>query len=343
MAHTEVKCPRCHEVSRTAKSVSPGTKVRCGRCKTIFPFRPAADGSVNDDFLFDRAEPGPLREQLASGTGKRSDPTSDKTVGRYGSITNQAFDPEKGLTFDRMVLKSERYKERLRGGKPQRFEGSRKFMGFVVILVVSALGYAGFVCFVAFFRYLNDPARVRQANEEERLAKQKNKASTKGGKGDARGVDLGYKPVSKSPRITAPEPLGIDGLENAITEAKITQIRMKNSLSVDFYLALTVRIQNRSQQPVQYKGWHSTRTMLTLTDRRNKSSYDNIRFFAIDLPLDCISDIVIAPKESILDLLVFKPPPFPYPSLEFDLPSPIGNNEYRFSIPSAMIGEVKAQ
>ena len=164
MALTEVKCPECKEVSRTAKAVSPGAKVRCRRCKTVFPFRPAADESLEDDFLFDRAEPGPLRERFAPGTGKRSDTTSDKTVGRYGSITNQSFDPEKGLTFDRMVLKSERYKERLRGGKPQRFEGSRKFMGFVVVLLVMGLGYAGFACFSAFYRYYGDVANVLEAN-----------------------------------------------------------------------------------------------------------------------------------------------------------------------------------
>ena len=116
---------------------------------------------------------------------------------------------------------------------------------------------------------------------------------------------------------------------------------MKTGVKSRYYLALSVQIDNRSGQSVDYKGWHFARNQPTLRDAKTKAPYECIKFMPIVLPRDCVSQAVIPAGGSIVDLLVFDPPEYPYPSLELDLPSPIGNGTYRYYIPIELIEVVE--
>jgi hypothetical protein len=352
MALTTVKCPECGEITRTTKAVSAGAKLRCPRCKAVFPFHPSANDALNNLPVFEPAEPGSLRELLASGNRMTSHVASDNASGRYRGITNEPFNPDQEITVDRMALKSERLKGRLRGGKPRRFDGPRQFVAVVGILALMGLGYEFFWWFHGWYYDLSNAQRMRQESLARQFQNPQEPSITKPASPKLKTPDVNpmpaltdanLEPTPKTARTVARTPVRIGDLEIEITRARISRIRMKNGANRNSYLTLSVRVHNRSQQSLEYKGWHCAGTMLTLRDARSKNTYSSIRFFPMDLPQDCIPQSVIPTGKSIQDMLVFKPPASPYPSLELDLPSPIGYDTYRFSIPADLIEIVEEE
>jgi hypothetical protein len=344
MALTKVKCPECREATQTAKVVSAGAKVRCPRRKTVFPFRPSANDGLDDLPIFEPEEPRPVRERLAPDNRMTSDSASDEVSGRYRGITNEKFDPDQRITIDRMALKSERLKDRLREGKPPRFDGPRQFIAVVVIFALMGLGYGLFWWFHGWYYDLSNAQRMRQEYLARQTQNPQKPRTDKPTKPKASTAELPTPRTSTSARATAPAPVRIGDLEIEITTARITRVRMnKGAGNRDFYLTLSVRVHNRSGQPLEYKGWHFARNLPTLKDAKTKTSYGSVKYFPIDLPQDCIPQTVIPTGGSILDLLVFDPPAFPYPSLELDLPSPIWYNTYKFYIPMDLIERVEEE
>jgi hypothetical protein len=342
MALTTMKCPECGKVARTAKAVSPGTNVRCSGCKAVFPFRSSADDAFDGLSDFDE-NPAPLRERLGPVRSMSRDDASDKVVGRYGGTSNQALDPDRDITIDRMALKSERAKDRLRGGKPLRFEGSRKYIAAGVIVVVMGIGYIFFWLFYDFAKEAGNAQKLAQEAKSRKLQgeqKPEVKISDKSKEPLARELPT-PKPAQPTVRATAPAPVRINDLVIGISAAKITRIAMSKGGNNNYYLTLSVQIDNRSGQPIAYKGWHYAQNLPILKDAKSKATYRCIKFMPIDLPRDCVSQATIQAGGSIVDLLVFEPPAFPYPSLELDLPSPIGYDTYKSYIPIELIQVVE--
>ena len=116
-----------------------------------------------------------------------------------------------------MALKSERTKDRLRGGKPQRFEGSRKFLTAIVILVVAGIGYLFFWLFYDFAKAAGNSQKLAQEEKAKKYQEAQRKPPKVAEKSKVKLPDVAPKPVDATPRTTAPAPVRMNDLVIGIT------------------------------------------------------------------------------------------------------------------------------
>jgi hypothetical protein len=96
--------------------------------------------------------------------------------GRYRGVTNERLMNDEGASLDPKAPTSKRSKDRLVGGKPVRFNEPRQYTAVIIVVLLLALGYAGFVAFHQFWTYWdNAAARAEEARKDAALHKGRSK------------------------------------------------------------------------------------------------------------------------------------------------------------------------
>jgi hypothetical protein len=305
-----LECPHCRKVGRTAKVISRGSRVRCSRCRGVFPFNPH-ESSTDDDFRsVADMDLGRLREFFIAEKRSAQVVGDDEPTGRYRGVTNHPFTP------DPLFPASTGSKDRLIAGKPVRFDGPRKYTSVVLVVFLMMAGYAGIMWFRDWIIYLDTTGEIIHTKKKAKYA------------GLATPVSKpSPKPRSLMPaenRTVAGKPIRIDDLEVCVTEAREGQFQTEKRLEI------TLRITNLSKGPSKCPSWSQPVNGLTLRDRTPSMNNHSVIGPAAQ------SDRTLKPGETVSETLAFLPTPALF-GLDLDLPLWGQAQKFQFDIPVEFI------
>jgi hypothetical protein len=228
-------------------------------------------------------------------------------------------------------LGSRRSKDALTGGKPIRFEGSRKFTAVVLIVALMMAGYGAMIGFGQFLKYLDD-VRKQDVVKKEAIFARAAADPTKAGKSPKPKSLVLEKtkpaaPGPPAPRTAAGQPMEIDKLEVCVTEAREG---IFDQFPTERRLAITLRVKNLSDGPMKHPRWSHRANGTSLRDQTPSMNLYPLVADAAE------TESVLKIGESASEVLIFSATPSLF-GLQLDLPLFGGDKAFRFDLPVGFV------
>jgi hypothetical protein len=315
---TTLECPRCGNVAQTTKAVLPGAKVRCTRCRHQFRFLPSESDSVEDLPGVGDIGAGLLNELFTPENKSTPVVTSGEAQQGYRSVTNQRFSPQPGAPA------STRSKELLIGGKPIRFEGSRKFTTVILIGLLMMGLYLFFWWFRDWIFFLDRTTVIVKQKKENQF---KTRVGATSRETPKTSLEIAIPPEDPAqPRTDA-------GIAVSVGDLEVYVVSAQRQSEPEERLILTLQITNRSSGSMLFHFWSHPDNRATLRDQS-----PNMNYHALIAQPTTPAQKVLKPNEMIRDVLVFGPTSRFF-DLELDLPVSGSQKRFRFLIRTDFIKE----
>jgi hypothetical protein len=304
---TSLQCPHCGFGAQTTKTILPGAKVRCTRCKSVFRVTPNDGGPTRP-----ARETNDLVSRRLHALFDADNQTNAKAPRREVDI-RVVSDSKEELPPRSAEKPLRATKKPTLDGKPLPFHGTRSVVGYALLTVGGLLGYG-------FIRWYTDTVVLLDATAAKAVARRQAKVKSLVDSHAASNLKTSNAPTSSSAatspgapapvstRTIAPQTERIGNLVVGVFEARLS---IDNGAGGNGHLTVTVRVTNRAAVPITFVSWSDPTRKVILSDQYN-NYYNRIGS-------DARAERVIQPDQTIVDTLEFEKP-LPGAVLALDLP-----------------------